>query len=169
MFADAASAFGTEVAARGLRLVYGGGSVGLMGVVADAALARGGEVVGVLPRDLFAREVAHSGLTELRQVAGMHERKAEMERLSDAFVALPGGLGTLDEFFEMATWAQLGIHHKPLGVLEVGDFFTPLRAYLTAACEAGFIAPEHLAPIAFAREPGKLLERLAGAWRERTG
>lgn len=129
----------------GVRLVYGGGSVGLMGVVADAALAAGGEVLGVIPAGLFVTEIGHQGLTELVEVGSMHERKARMAAEADAFVALPGGLGTLEELAEMATWAQLGIHAKPVAVLDLDGFWSPLLAFLDSAVAAGYIRPEHRA------------------------
>jgi uncharacterized protein (TIGR00730 family) len=124
-------------------LVYGGGSVGLMGVVADAALAGGGEVIGVIPESLAAKEVAHRGLTRLHVVGSMHERKALMAELADGFVALPGGYGTLDELFEAITWGQLGIHRKPIGLLDVEGYFGPLVALVEGAVGAGFIRPQY--------------------------
>ena len=141
-------------------MVYGGGSVGLMGVVADAALAEGTEVVGVLPSGLFAREVAHRGLTVLHEVAGMHERKALMAELSAGFIALPGGFGTLDELFEATTWAQLGLHRKPIAVLDVAGYFASLRQHIAAASAAGFIAPAHAALLTFETDPERLLDHL---------
>jgi uncharacterized protein (TIGR00730 family) len=140
-YAEAARAFGALLAREGLTLVYGGGHVGLMGIAADAALAAGGKVTGVIPRALWDREVGHRGLTELHIVESMHERKAMMASLSDAFVALPGGLGTLEEIFEVWTWAQLGIHAKPLGFLDVAGFYTPLMAFLDRGVTEGFIRP----------------------------
>jgi uncharacterized protein (TIGR00730 family) len=128
--------------------VYGGGAVGLMGVVADAALGAGGEVVGLIPRGLFRREVAHPGLTELVEVATMHERKQGMFERSDAFVALPGGLGTIEEVVEVATWAQLGIHDKPVATLDVGGYWRPLHDLLRSAAAAGFLPPGNLALVA---------------------
>src|SRR5262249_11009257 len=129
-YADAARRFGPALAAHGLGLVYGGGHVGLMGVVADAVLGGGGEVIGVIPQALVDRELAHTGLTALRVVATMHQRKALMADLADGFVALPGGFGTADELFEILTWAQLGLHAKPVGLLDVNGFFTPLLAWV---------------------------------------
>jgi uncharacterized protein (TIGR00730 family) len=160
-FSDAARTLGTEFARRGLRLVYGGASVGLMGVLADAALAAGGDVVGVLPSALFVQEVAHTGLTTLHSVGSMHERKALMTDLADAFIALPGGFGTLDELFEATTWRQLGIHRKPIGVLDVDGYFGPLRTFIERAVEEGFIKPEHAALLAFEANVATLLDRLA--------
>ena len=127
----------------GVRLVYGGGSVGLMGSVADSVLANGGEAFGVIPKGLFTTEIGHPGLTELVEVGSMHERKALMAAEADAFVALPGGLGTLEELAEIATWAQLGIHAKPVGVLDIDGFWEPLLGFLDRAADAGFIRPQH--------------------------
>lgn len=160
-YAKAAQQLGRELASRGLGLVYGGGRVGLMGILADAVLASGGNAIGVIPEALAAKEVAHAGLTELRIVNSMHERKATMSDLSDAFVALPGGLGTLDEFFEVLTWAQLGLHRKPVGILNVGGYFGALFAFLDHAVQERFVKPEHRAMIMAAESPQDLLERLA--------
>ena len=160
-YARAARELGALLGARGIGLVYGGGKVGLMGVVADAALAAGAEVIGVIPEALRAREVGHTGLTELRVVETMHERKAVMEDLSDAFVALPGGLGTLDELFEILTWAQLGMHRKPCGLLNVEDFFAPLIACLDHATTEGFVRPQHRAMMMVEADAERLLERFA--------
>jgi uncharacterized protein (TIGR00730 family) len=137
----AASAVGTLLAARGVRLVYGGGAVGLMGVVADAVMAGGGEVLGVIPKGLFSNEVGHTGITELVEVDSMHQRKQRMAEEADAFLALPGGLGTLEELAEITTWAQLGIHAKPVGVLDLDGFWQPLLDFLDGAVEAGFLRP----------------------------
>ena len=142
-FATAAVSLGRLLAERGIRLVYGGGHVGLMGVIADAVLAAGGEVVGVITRALQAKEIAHGRLTELVVTETMHERKAAMADAADAFVMLPGGYGTFDEFFEALTWTQLGIHDKPCGVLDVAGFFAPLRDLLDGATTAGFVIPVH--------------------------
>jgi uncharacterized protein (TIGR00730 family) len=143
MYAEAAREVGAMLADRGIALVYGGGNIGLMEVLADAALERGGVVIGVIPESLRVREVAHGGLTELRVVGSMHERKALMADLSDGFVALPGGLGTLEELLEISTWSQLGLHRKPIGLLNVGGYFDPLLAQLDRAVEDGFLRPEH--------------------------
>jgi uncharacterized protein (TIGR00730 family) len=132
-----------------------------MGILADAALERGGTVIGVLPDALVAKEVAHRGLTDLRIVSSMHERKALMAELSDAFVALPGGLGTLEEFFEVLTWSQLGLHRKPCGLLDVHGYFASLLAFLDRAVEERFVRPEHRALIATATSPAALLDRFA--------
>jgi len=134
---------GRLMAQAGVRLVYGGGSVGLMGVVADSVLAHGGEAFGVIPKGLFTTEIGHLGLTELVEVGSMHERKARMASEADAFVALPGGLGTLEELAEIATWSQLGIHAKPVGVLDIDGFWQPLLQFLDSAADAGFIRPQH--------------------------
>jgi uncharacterized protein (TIGR00730 family) len=160
-FMATAAAFGRLLARRGCRLVYGGGRVGCMGALADAALEEGGEVSGVITRALKAKEIAHLGLTELRVVETMHERKAVMSDLADAFVMLPGGFGTWDEFMEALTWSQLGIHHKPCGVLEVGDYFAPLRAWLATATRQRFVRPEHAGLVLMDRDPAALLDRLA--------
>jgi uncharacterized protein (TIGR00730 family) len=160
-YAKAAQQLGRELTSRGLGLVYGGGRVGLMGILADAVLASGGNAIGVIPQALAAKEIAHAGLTELRIVNSMHERKAMMSDLSDAFVALPGGLGTLEEFFEVLTWAQLGLHRKPVGMLNVRGYFDALFAFLEHAVQERFVKPEHRAMIIAAESPQDLLERLA--------
>lgn len=160
-YALAAQQFGRELVTRGYALVYGGGRVGLMGAVADAVLDAGGEVIGVIPKVLLEKEVAHGRLTELRVVASMHERKAMMADLADAFVALPGGLGTLEELCEILTWAQLGLHAKPCGLLNVADYFDGLLAFLDHAVSERFIKPEHRAIIITATAAGDLLDRLA--------
>jgi len=161
VYAAAASAFGALLARTGRRLVYGGGHVGLMGTVADAALAGGGTVVGVIPRSLVEREVAHSSLTELRVVGSMHERKALMAELSDGFVALPGGIGTLEELFEVWTWGQLGLHRKPYGLLNVARFYDPLLAFLDHLVTQRFVRREHRDLVLVDEEPERLVERLA--------
>ena len=163
-YTETATALGREVATRGLRLVYGGASVGLMGAVADAALAAGGEVVGVIPQHLMDREVAHDGLTELRVTGSMHERKALMADLADGFVALPGGLGTLEELAEILTWSQLGLQSKPCGLLDVEGFFDPLLAFLDHTVTERFVSTEHRALVLAADRPDALLDLLAG-WR----
>jgi hypothetical protein len=156
----AARAFAESAARRGIRLVYGGASVGLMGVIADAALLAGGEVVGVIPRQLVDREIAHRGLTTLHVVDTMHERKAMMADLSDAFVALPGGLGTLEELFEVWTWGMLGLHSKPYGVLDVDGYYSPLIHFLDHARDEGFIRPAQRAVLAVETDATRLLDRL---------
>lgn len=160
-FAEAAQALGTELAQRGLGLVYGGSSTGLMGAVADAALAAGSAVIGVMPQGLFRREVAHLGLTELREVGSMHERKALMADLADGFIALPGGYGTFDELFEIVTWAQIGISEKPIGLLDVADYFAPLDSLVAHAAREGFIPASHTALLMRDTDPAALLDRLA--------
>lgn len=145
VFARLAAHLGDILARRRIGLVYGGASVGLMGRLADAALAAGGEVIGVIPQALVDWEVAHRGLNDLRVVTSMHERKAVMADLADAFIALPGGLGTLDELAEILTWAQLGLHGKPIGLLEAEGYFAPLLAFLDNAVRAGFVQPMHRA------------------------
>jgi uncharacterized protein (TIGR00730 family) len=159
-YEHAATTLGRELAVQGLTLVYGGARVGLMGRIADAALAHGGEVIGVIPQAIVAREVAHESLTELRVVDSMHERKATMAELSDAFVALPGGLGTLDEFFEVLTWAQLGLHRKPCALLDIGGYYGHLLAFLEHAVTERFVRAEHAAMVIVESAPQRLLARL---------
>lgn len=159
-YAAAARVLGTALAAQGLELVYGGGNVGLMGVIADAALAGGGKVTGVIPEALMAREIGHTGLTDLRVVGSMHDRKAMMASLADAFIAMPGGFGTFEEFFEVVTWTQLGLHAKPAGLLNVDGFYAPLIDFLDRATAAGFIKPPHRAMVLDDADPGRLLARL---------
>lgn len=142
-YAQAAVTLGQTLAKNGVRLVYGGGAVGLMGIVADAAMSAGGEVIGVIPQSLKDAEVGHSGLTRLEVVDGMHARKARMAELSDAFIALPGGLGTLEELFEVWTWGQLGYHDKPLGLLDVNGFYSKLSHFLDHLVEEGFVRSAH--------------------------
>ena len=150
--------------ARGIELVYGGASVGLMGVLADTVIRGGGRVIGVIPRPLAAREFAHSGLTELRFVASMHERKALMAGLADGFIALPGGVGTLEELVEVLSWAQLGIHRKPVGVLNAAGYYDGLLRLLAHAVEEGFALADHVALLQAAPGAAELLDRFA-AWR----
>lgn len=161
VYARAATEMGAYLARSGLTLVYGGGGTGMMGRVADGALAGGGKVTGVIPQGLVDRELAHTGLTELRVVADMHERKATMARLSDCFVALPGGLGTLEELFEMLTWAQLRFHTKPVGVLNVDGYFDGLLGFMDHQMEAGFLKPPHRALLQVAQSPAALVDALA--------
>jgi hypothetical protein len=163
-FAAAAARLGATIARSGIKLVYGGGSVGLMGVVADAALEAGGEVLGVITGALEGREIAHRGLTDLVVVPTMHDRKAAMADAASAFVMLPGGFGTFDEFFEAVTWTQLGIHAKPSGILDVGGYFAPLRALFDNAVSQRFVRPEHRDQILIDDDVGRLLDRLRG-WR----
>ena len=159
----AARSLGSLLAAEGVELVYGGGEVGLMGAVADACLAAGGHVTGVIPTRLFRREVAHRGVTELHEVTTMHERKALMYDRSDAFIALPGGLGTLDELAEVATWSQLGLHAKPLVLLDVDGFWSPFVELLDSMVTAGLLRPENRALIAVATDAETALTHLRDA------
>jgi hypothetical protein len=152
---------GSALADRGIGLVYGGGSVGLLGAIADAMLERGGEVIGVIPRTLWEREVGHRGLTELHIVETMHERKAMMAELADAFVALPGGLGTLEELFEAWTWSQLGLHRKPCAILDASGYYDDLVSFLDKAVAAGFVDATYRAMLIVERDPAALFERLA--------
>jgi len=161
VYGDAARALGREMLARGAGLVYGGAGVGLMGVLADTLLEGGGEVIGVIPRHLVAREIAHADVTDLRVVETMHERKALMAELGDGFVALPGGVGTLDELFEAWTWAQLGLHVKPCGVLNVDGYFDSLLRLIEHTVEEGFMRPEYGRSLIAETEPAALLDRLA--------
>ena len=163
-YAQAAASLGTLLGQRGTRLVYGGGHVGLMGIVSDAALAAGGEVHGVITRALEAKELAHRSLASLEVVETMHERKAAMADKADGFIMAPGGFGTLDEFFEVLTWTQLGIHVKPCAVLDVQGFFGPLRAQVDAMVAAGFVRPDHRDMLIVSADPAALLDRMA-AWR----
>jgi uncharacterized protein (TIGR00730 family) len=159
-FREAAAEFGALLAAEGIGLVYGGGGTGLMGAVADAVLHHGGEVIGVIPESLVAREVAHRTLHDLRVVQSMHERKALMADLSDGFVALPGAFGTLDEFCEIITWAQLGIHNKPCGLWNVDQFWDPLLAMFAHSEHEGFLKPAHRQMVLAEDDPRRLLQRL---------
>jgi uncharacterized protein (TIGR00730 family) len=165
-YAQAARAFGAALAERKLGLVFGGGCVGLMGTVADAALAGGGEVIGVMPSSLVERELAHDGLTELHVVGTLHERKALMCELADSFVALPGGFGTVDELMEQLTWSQLGLHDKPVGLLDVDGYWEALVAFARHATAEGFVRERDLAAIAVASDAGGLLDRLGRLARE---
>ncbi|MGA8482634.1 MAG: TIGR00730 family Rossman fold protein [Chthoniobacterales bacterium] len=157
-YADAARSVGQGLADNGCDLVYGGGRAGLMGVVADAVLAAGGKVTGVIPRALVNQEIAHSGLTQLLVVPTMHERKAKMADLADGFIALPGGVGTLEEIFEQWGWARLGIHGKPCAFFDVKGFFEPVRTMLNQMLRAGFMRKEHTDIITFASDLGQILE-----------
>jgi uncharacterized protein (TIGR00730 family) len=160
-FKAAAAELGQELGRRGVGVVYGGGRLGVMGALADAALAAGAEVIGVLPRALFGSEVVHEGLTTLHEVGSLHERKARMAELADAFVVLPGGLGTLDEWFEVWTWAQLGVHRKPLALLNVRGYFDPLLAFVEDMVREGFATPTHRDLVHVSTEVRELLDRLA--------
>ncbi len=167
-YAAAAAVTGERLAARGIQLVYGGGRLGLMGTVADAALAAGGRVVGVIPRGLVDRELAHTGVSELRIVDTLHERKAIMAQLADGFIALPGGLGTLEELAEVLSWAQLDLHAKPVGLLDVGGYFGSLEAFLDQAVGEGFVAERHRRLLLVDDDLDRLLDRFA-AWRPPAG
>ncbi|CAN5339782.1 TIGR00730 family Rossman fold protein [soil metagenome] len=160
VYADAARAMCAEIARRGMVLFYGGGAVGLMGIVADAALAAGGEVHGIIPRALREKEVGHYGLTRLEIVETMHIRKARMAELSDGFIAMPGGIGTFEELFEIWTWGQLGIHDKPLAFLNVAGFYDPLASFLDNTVEAGFLKQAHRAMAMTDTQPATLLDRM---------
>ena len=175
-YAAAAARLGHELAARGLGLVYGGASVGLMGGVADAALAAGGEVIGVIPQRLVDREVAHAGLDDLRVVETMHQRKALMAQLADAVIAMPGGTGTLDELFELFTWSQLGMHAMAIGLLDVAGYWQPLLGFLDHAVDERFLRADHRDTLLVEAEPARLLDRLAAhtpvlrdKWLDRAG
>jgi uncharacterized protein (TIGR00730 family) len=163
-YARAAAAMGRTLAERGVGLVYGGGAVGLMGAVADAALAAGGEVCGVIPQALLDREIGHRGLTELRVVGSMHERKLLMAELAAGFVALPGGMGTLEELFEIYTWTQLGLQSKPLGLVNVHGYYDRLAAFLDHAVAERFVTPAHRDMLVVAEAPAAVLDAFAG-WR----
>ena len=163
-YAEAAADLARLLAQRGIGIVYGGAHRGLMGILADTALEAGGEVIGVMPQALVDREIAHTGLTELHVVASMHERKALMAELADGFIALPGGAGTLEELIEIYTWSQLGLHDKPMGVLNVDGYYDALAALLDHALHEGFLREEHRAAMHAEATPEALLERFAG-WR----
>ena len=163
VYLERAAAMGRHLAQSRRRLVYGGGRTGLMGALADAALDAGGEVIGIMPRHLVDREVAHTELTELRVVSSMHERKALLAELSDGFLAMPGGLGTLEELFEIWTWGQLGLHSKPYGLLQVEGFFTPLLDFLDQAVTAGFIRAANREMLVVDDDPSALITRMEAA------
>lgn len=157
----AAVAMGEALVERGIELVYGGGNVGLMGVIADTVMRGGGKVVGVIPQALADREIANIGVTDLRVVDSMHTRKAMMAELSDAFIAMPGGVGTFEEFFEAVTWTQLGVHRKPCGLLNVEDFYTPLVNFIDHAVDEGFLKAVHRRAIVVSDDPDELLDALS--------
>ena len=167
-YAAAAEQLGRELIKRGYGLVYGGGNVGLMNVVANTVLELDGTVVGVIPNALVSREVAHRGLTDLRVVGSMHERKALMAELSDGFIALPGGIGTMEEFFEVLSWAQLGLHEKPCGLLNVAGYYDPLIAFLDQAVAEDFLKPMHRALTLVENDSAALLDRFQQSWRARS-
>lgn len=160
VYGEAARRLGRAMAARGIGLVFGAGHIGLMGVLADAVLAAGGEAIGVIPQVMVDKELAHSGLTQLHVVGTMHQRKALMADLADGFAALPGGFGTGDELFEILTWSQLGLHTKPIGLLNVDRFFDPLLAWLDHAVAEAFVRPEHRRLLLEADDPERLLDQL---------
>jgi len=162
-FADAAAELARHLVAQNVALVYGGGNIGLMGVLADAALAAGGEVIGVIPQFLVDREVAHTGLSALHVVDSMHERKAKMAELADAFVALPGGFGTFDEFCEVLTWSQIGLQHKPCGLLNVDGYYSPLLEMFERAEQEQFLRPQHRSILLTDTNPAALVSKLL-AW-----
>jgi uncharacterized protein (TIGR00730 family) len=159
-YREAAAALGAVMAREGVALVYGGASVGLMGTIADAVLAGGGEAIGVIPRGLFEREIAHTGLTELRVVGSMHERKAMMSELSDGFVALPGGIGTFEEIFEIWTWGQLGSHQKPCAFYNIAGFYDHLLKFLDFVVDEAFLKPVHRGMVLVESQPVALLAAL---------
>lgn len=160
VYIETAHLLGATLARNGIELVYGGASVGLMGAVADAALAHGGHVIGVMPQALVDKEIAHTGLSDLRVVGSMHERKALMAELSDGFIALPGGLGTFEELFEVWTWAQLGYHRKPCSLLNVAGFYDRLTEFLDDVVERGFVKPIHRSMLIVRDEPAALIDAI---------
>jgi len=162
IYRQAADELGRMLAQRGYGLVYGGGQVGLMGVIADAVMRYGGEVDGVIPRPMVSRELAHLQITRLHEVGSMHERKARMAELADAFIAMPGGFGTFEELFEIITWAQLGIHRKPIGLLNAAGYFNPLQHLMEQAISEGFVKPEHRQLTVIEAQPTPLLDALEG-------
>jgi hypothetical protein len=173
-YAAAARHCGTVLARRGIGIVYGGGNVGLMGILADAALAAGGEVIGIIPRRMIARELGHAGVTSLIPVGSMHQRKQKMADLADAFLALPGGIGTMEELFEAFTWLQLGIHHKPVGLLNVAGFYDRLIEFLAHMQAQRFLKPQHFETLLVEDDVDRLLDRFAsfnhqpvGKWMDR--
>lgn len=163
IYTDAARALAGALVGHNIGLVYGGGKVGLMGVIADEVLRLGGEATGVIPKALVEREVGHAGLTRLFVVKDMHERKAMMAELSDGFIAMPGGMGTLEELFEMLTWSQLGIHAKPIGLLNANGFWDGLLTFVRHQCEEGFVRPQHLDLMQVDADPAALIRRLQSA------
>ncbi len=160
LYMRAAHDIGASLAKRNIGLIYGGGRVGLMGAIADGTLAGGGQVTGIIPQSLVDRELAHTGLSALHVVTSMHERKAMMAQLADAFIALPGGYGTMDELFEIITWAQLGFHHKPIAMLNLGGYFDPLLTFIEHMSTEGFIKPEHRSVVLVKSDVDELLDGL---------
>ena len=160
-YAEMAVALGQELVSRGIGLVYGGGAVGLMGILADSVLAAGGHVTGIIPEFLHSREIHHEGVSDLRIVSTMHERKALMADASDAFIAMPGGIGTFEELFEALTWTQLGVHDKPIGLLDVAEFWAPLLALMDRAVKDKFLKPDAAAALMYATTPAGVLDAFA--------
>ncbi len=161
VYTEAAKALGKVLTERGIGLVYGGASVGIMGVVADAVLEGGGEVIGVIPQAIADKEIAHTGLTELKVVPNMHERKAMMAECSDGFIALPGGLGTMEELFEVWTWSQLGFHEKPCGLMNVANYYDHLTAFIDHAVDQEYVKAAHQDALLISTEPADLIEKMA--------
>ncbi len=157
---------GEQIASRGFGLVYGGASIGIMGTVADAVMENGGDVIGIIPEHIADLEVAHNGLADLKVVGGMHERKALMADHADAFIALPGGFGTLDELFEILTWSQLGIHQKPCGLLNTDGYFDDLNNFISNVQQKGFIKPQHRDMLKITADPEELLSHISSSWEE---
>jgi uncharacterized protein (TIGR00730 family) len=168
-YTTAARALGSAIGSRGWQLVYGGGNVGLMGEVADAVLAAGGRVVGVIPESLMQREVGHRGLTELHVVPTMHQRKQMMAERADAFIALPGGIGTLEELYEVWTWRQLGYHRQPIGLLNIDGFYDTLLAFMQQTVDEGFLSAQQLSAVEVGTDPVEMLLRLARSAPRRSG
>jgi uncharacterized protein (TIGR00730 family) len=160
-YLKAAQDLGVKMAEREITLIYGGGNVGLMGAIADSVIAAGGKAIGVMPQSLVDKEVAHTGLSDLRVVGSMHERKSLMADLADGFIALPGGLGTLEEFCEVATWTQLGVHQKACGLLNIGGFYDGLLSFLNHATDEKFIRPEHRSIVLAEEDPVELIKKLS--------
>ncbi|MCT2536201.1 TIGR00730 family Rossman fold protein [Aquibacillus koreensis] len=159
-YQESANALGKLIANKGLRLIYGGSKTGLMGAVANAVLKEGGQVIGVMPKGLFSGETVHNGLSQLIEVESMHERKAKMSELADSYIALPGGLGTFEELFEVLCWAQIGIHQKPIGLLNVKGYYDPLIQLVTYSAEEGFSGDAHMGIIQTSNNPDQLLQKL---------
>lgn len=162
IYAESAHNLGQELARRGITTVYGGSNMGLMGILAESALSAGGKVVGVIPDSLVQKEVAHNGLSELHVVDSMHERKARMADLSDGFIAMPGGIGTMEEFFEVFTWGQLGFHQKPCGLLDIGGYYSRLLSFLDQAVDEGFLKRPHKEMVVTGSTPTEILDAFSG-------
>jgi uncharacterized protein (TIGR00730 family) len=168
VYLDGARDLAAEMVSQNIVLVYGGGRIGLMGAIADEVLRLGGQAIGVIPDALMKREVGHLGLTQLHVVKDMHERKAMMADLSDGFIAMPGGIGTLEELFEATTWSQLGLHDKPVGVLNLAGYYNQLMAFVKHMVQAGFLKPEHAALMLYAHSPGELIVKMRAQTRVAT-